>query len=75
MKIEYDSARDLLYIWFGLPGERAAKTVSVAPGVHADFDRKERLIGIEVLDASEVLRNKVEFEVKLTPSPAETTPA
>jgi uncharacterized protein YuzE len=71
MKIEYDSGRGLLYIWFSPPGEQAAKTETVAPGVHADFNRQGRLIGIEVLDASEVLRHKVEFEVVLTPSPAE----
>ena len=75
MKIEYDSVRDLLYIWFGLPGERAAKTETVVPGVHADFDREGRLLGIEVLDASEVLRHKVQFEVMLTPSLAELAPA
>ncbi len=75
MKIEYDSVRDLLYIWFGLPGERAAKTETVVPGVHADFDREGRLLGIEVLDASEVLRHKVQFEVELAPSLAETIPA
>ena len=75
MKIEYDSVRDLLYIWFGLPGERAAKTETVVPGVHADFDRQGRLLGIEVLDASEVLRHRVQFEVMLTPSPAEMVPA
>jgi len=75
MKIEYDSVRDLLYIWFGLPGERAAKTETVVPGVHADFDREGKLLGIEVLDASEVLRHKVQFEVMLTPSLAEMAPA
>ncbi len=75
MKIEYDSVRDLMYIWFGLPGERAAKTETVVPGVHADFDREGRLLGIEVLDASEVLRHKVQFEVELVPSLAETAPA
>jgi len=75
MKIEYDSVRDLLYIWFGLPGERAAKTETVVPGVHADFDREGRLLGIEVLDASEVLRHKVQFEVELVPPSAETVPA
>jgi uncharacterized protein YuzE len=75
MKIEYDSLRDLLYIWFGLPGERAAKTETVVPGVHADFDRQGRLLGIEVLDASEVLRHRVQFEVMLTPSLAEMAPA
>ena len=71
MKIEYDSVRDLLYIWFGIPGEKAAKTETVAPGVYADFDRRGRLVGLEVLDASEVLQEKVQFEVTLTPSPAE----
>ncbi len=75
MKIEYDSTRDLLYIWFGLPGQKAAKTETVTPGVHADFDRQGRLIGLEVLDASEVLQHKVQFEVMLTSRSAETTPA
>ena len=75
MKIEYDSVRDLLYIWFGLPGEKAAKTETVVPGVHADFDREGRLLGIEVLDASEVLRHKVQFEVELAPPSVETVPA
>jgi uncharacterized protein YuzE len=68
MKIEYDSGRDLLYIWFGSPGEQAAKTETVAPGVHADFDAQGRLLGIEVLDAAEVLRSKLQFEVSLSPT-------
>jgi len=67
MKIEYDVARDLLYIWFGIPGEKAARTETVVPGMHAEFDRQGRLIGIEILDASEVLREKIQFEVALTP--------
>jgi uncharacterized protein YuzE len=75
MKIEYDPGRDLLYIWFGIPGERAARTETVVPGVHADFDRQDKLLGIEVLDASEVLQHRVQFEVELTPSPPETAPA
>jgi uncharacterized protein YuzE len=73
MKVEYDSVRDLIYIWFGVPGEKAARTETVVPGVHADFNAQGRLIGIEVLDASEVLRHKVQFEVELTPSLVETT--
>lgn len=75
MKVEYDPARDLLYIWFSVPGEKAAKTETVVPGVHADFSAQGTLIGIEVLDASEVLRHKVQFEVELTPPPAERAPA
>lgn len=67
MKIEYDTIRDLLYIWFGTPGEKASRTETIVPGVHADFDAQGTLIGIEVLDASEVLKHKVQFEVELTP--------
>jgi len=75
MKIEYDTIRDLLYIWLGTPEEKAAKTETIVPGVHADFDREGRLIGIEILDASEVLRQKVQFEVALMPSSVETVSA
>ena len=72
MKIEYDPVRDLLYIWFGVPGEKAARTETIVPGVHADFNSQGTLIGIEVLDASEMLGRKVQFEVALTASPVET---
>ncbi|PIU66724.1 MAG: hypothetical protein COS85_03685 [Armatimonadetes bacterium CG07_land_8_20_14_0_80_59_28] len=65
MKIEYDPTRDLLYVWFGEEGTKAVQTATVAPGVHADFDGNRKLIGLEVLDASEVLGTKVEFKVDL----------
>lgn len=64
MKVEYDAVRDLLYLSFN-PEAKAAKTVTVTPGFHADFDAKGKLIGIEVIDASEVLGRKVQFEVEL----------
>jgi uncharacterized protein YuzE len=65
MKIEYDPIRDLMYIWFGVIGEKAARTETVTPGVNADFNRQGLLIGIEVLDASKILKQKVQFEVEL----------
>lgn len=65
MRIEYDPKRDLLYIWFGVVGTKAAQTTTVSPGVHADFDRNGKLIGLEVLDATEVLGRHVQFEVAL----------
>jgi uncharacterized protein YuzE len=34
--------------------------------MHADFDRDGKLLGLEVLDASDVLQQKVQFEVTLT---------
>ena len=65
MRLEYDPARDLVYLWFGTPGQKAASTVTVAPGMYADFDAAGKLVGIEVLDASEVLGDRVQFEVAL----------
>lgn len=67
MKIEYDSERDLLYIYFADPLTKAAETITITPGVHADFDRNKKLIGIEVLDASEIMERKLELEF---PEPA-----
>ena len=61
MKFEYDPVRDLLYIYFAEPSAKAAKTVTVVPGVHADFNVEGKLIGIEVIDASEVIGRKIEF--------------
>lgn len=59
MKIEYDSGRQLLYLWFGTPGEKAAQTLTVVPGMHADFDTTGKLIGIEMLDPSEIMVERV----------------
>jgi hypothetical protein len=47
---------------------KAAHTETVMPGMHADFDRDGKLLGLEVLDASDVLQQKVQFEVTLTPT-------
>ena len=66
MKIEYDPIRDLLYLWFGTPGEKAARTETVTAGMHADFDQHGRLIGIEVLDASEQIQQPQSVEFALT---------
>jgi uncharacterized protein YuzE len=35
--------------------------VTVVPGVHADFSGEGKLIGIEVIDASEIMGKKIEF--------------
>jgi len=61
MRLEFDPARDLLYIYFAEASVKAAKTVTVVPGVHADFNKEGKLIGIEVIDASEVMGRKIEF--------------
>lgn len=61
MKLEYDPIRDLLYIYFAEPSAKAAKTVTIMPGVNVDFNVEGKLIGIEVIDASEIMDKKIEF--------------
>ncbi len=63
MKIEYDPERDLLYIYFAESDKKSAETITIKPGVHADFDKDGKLIGIEVIDAKEILGKKIEFEL------------
>ena len=70
MKLEYDPVRDLLYIYFAEVSVKAAKTVTIVPGVHADFSSEGRLIGIEVIDASEVMGKKIEFTLPEVSYPA-----
>ncbi|MBC6481778.1 MAG: DUF2283 domain-containing protein [Hormoscilla sp. GM7CHS1pb] len=65
MKIDYDSERDLLYIWFNEVGTQAAQTITVSPGVYADLDTAGKLIGLEILDAQEVMGQKVQIELSL----------
>ncbi|MBC6475335.1 MAG: hypothetical protein GDA48_23090 [Hormoscilla sp. GM102CHS1] len=43
MKIEYDSERNLLYIWFNEVGTQAAQTITVSPGVYALAERKQKI--------------------------------
>lgn len=75
MKVEYDPVHDLLYLWLAAPGTKAASTKTIAPGVNADFDREGSMIGLEVLDASDVLQDNVQFEVELDRSKDQAMPA
>ncbi|HZY11121.1 MAG TPA: DUF2283 domain-containing protein [Bacteroidota bacterium] len=63
MKFEYDQERNLLYLGFRENHPRVAKTVTITPGVHADFDSRGKLLGIEVLEASSLLGKKIEIEL------------
>ena len=61
MKIDYDPVRDLLYLTFADSSAKAAKTVTIVPGIMADFDKSKKLIGIEVEEASKVIGKEIEF--------------
>jgi len=51
MKIEYDREVDALYI--RLQEKYVARTVEVEEGLNLDLDENGKLIGLEVLDATE----------------------
>ncbi len=61
MKLEYDKEMDAAYIYIKYPikaGE-AKKTIELNENIILDFDSKQKLIGVEILDASKVLDKEV----------------
>lgn len=67
MKTEYDKDVDAAYIYVDYPSKAGAvkKTIKVDEHIFLDFDENNKLLGIEILDASKVLRKEklAEFEV------------
>lgn len=60
MKFEYDKEVDAGYIYLDYPikdGE-AKKTIELNENIILDFDEKGKLLGVEILNASEVLNKK-----------------
>jgi len=51
MKIEYDGEIDALYI--RLQEKYVAKTIEIEEGLNIDLDENGKLIGLEILDATE----------------------
>jgi uncharacterized protein YuzE len=51
MKTTYDRDADALYIRFA--DQPVAESEEVRPGVVIDFDRDGRMVGVEILDASQ----------------------
>jgi uncharacterized protein YuzE len=51
MKIEYDKKADAMYIY--LQEKEAAKTIELSEIVKVDLDKEGKLIGIEVLNATQ----------------------
>lgn len=61
MKIEYDKEVDAAYIYLKYPikpGE-ATETIEVNENIIVDFDKHNKMIGIEVLNASKILNKEV----------------
>ncbi len=66
MRIEYDKDVDAAYIYLddGVNGSGAKKTIELNENIILDFDGDNKLIGVEVLDASKVLNKKILSGVK-----------
>ena len=61
MKIEYDKEVDAAYIYLNgaIKKGEAKKTIELKEQIILDFDKKEKLIGVEVLDASKIMHKSV----------------
>lgn len=70
MKVTYDSVADVMYIYFD-PKRKSTETKEIGEGINVDYAGK-KLIGIEILDASEKLSrrdlNKMTLEIPTYPS-------
>ncbi len=67
MKIQYDRKVDAAYIYVQFPikhGE-VKKTVSITDDIAIDFDAQGKLLGVEVLDASKLLKKELLKEAEL----------
>jgi len=64
MRISYDAEVDALYIRL-VEGPQECRTVRLSEEVALDLGPGERLIGIEVLDASRVLGTKLTEPIEL----------
>ena len=67
MKFEYDKEADAGYIYIEYPikeGE-AKKTIQLNDNIILDFDAKDKLLGVEILNASKILDKKVILEAEL----------
>ena len=64
MKFEYDKEVDAAYIYLKYPIEdgEAARTIELNDNIRIDFDKKGKILGMEILDASKVLNKNVLLE-------------
>ncbi|HIE12566.1 MAG TPA: DUF2283 domain-containing protein [Desulfotomaculum sp.] len=72
MKIEYDPEVDALYI--ELRSASPVHSVDIEEGVSVDLDEEHHIVGVEILDASERLRENL-ARIELTGLPLWELPA
>jgi len=55
-KIQYSQISDVLYFLFDKEASIGNRTEEATPGINLDYDETGKLIGVEVLNASLVLK-------------------
>jgi uncharacterized protein YuzE len=50
MKLKVDKSQDAVYVQ--LDGAKVVESEQIAPGVIADFDRRNKVVGLEILNVS-----------------------
>ena len=68
MKTEYHAEVDALYV--RLTPAKVSESEDVRPGIVSDFDDAWRLVGIEILDASEHLAKDADLKSLAPPAAA-----
>lgn len=66
MKFEYDKEVDAAYVYIEHPiknGE-VKKTIELNENIILDFDKKGKLLGMEILNASKVMNKRVLVEAQ-----------
>jgi len=60
MKFEYDKNVDAAYIYLEYPlkNGQVKKTIELNENIVLDFDASNKLLGVEILDASKVLKRE-----------------
>ena len=61
MKFEYDKEVDAAYVYIGHPIKESEvkKTIELNENIILDFDKKGKLLGMEILNASKVVNKKL----------------
>ena len=58
MRTSYDPEADAMFVWFAPEGTKSSSTTEVAPGIMLDYDADGNVIGIEVLDVRDRVKEK-----------------
>ena len=66
MKLEYDKEVDAAYIYLEYPlkEREAKKTIQLNDNIILVFDENNKLLGVEILDASKILKKEVLLEAQ-----------